>query len=218
VSPRLLRVALTGGIATGKSYCLTRFAELGAPTIDADVLAHRALAPGTPGLAAVVSRFGPGVLHPHGEIDRKRLGQIVFADAAARRDLEAITHPVVYRAIADWFAALDNPTAGAARPRLAIADIPLLYESDHQGDFDRVVVAACPPALQLTRLLARGGLTEKEARERLDSQLSIEEKMRRADYVIDTSGTQADTDRKVRDLFNAMTSAIDDRSFDADRR
>jgi len=205
VSPRARRVALTGGIATGKSYCLTRFAELGVPTIDADVLAHRALAPGTPGHAAVVSRFGPGVLQPNGEIDRKRLGQIVFADAGARRDLEATTHPVVYRAIADWFGALDQSV------RLAIADIPLLYESHHDSDFDRVIVAACPRPVQLARLLERGGLTAQEAQQRLDAQMPIEDKAKRADYVIDTSGTRADTDRQVGDVFQLLSSTIDNR-------
>jgi dephospho-CoA kinase len=200
VSPRLLRVALTGGIATGKSYCLTRFAELGVPTVDADVLAHRAIAPGTTGFEAVVTRFGRDVLHPHGEIDRARLGQIVFADERSRRDLEAIIHPAVYKAIRDWLT--DIEAAGHAR--LAIADIPLLYESGHHGDFDRVIVAACPSAVQMTRLMARNRLTEEEARLRLASQMPIEEKMRRADYVIDTSGTKADTDTRVADVWTSL--------------
>ena len=201
MSRRLLRVALTGGIASGKSYCLTRFAELGVPTVDADVLAHRAMAPGTAGFEAVVTRFGPNVLHPHGEIDRARLGQIVFADERARRDLEAITHPIVYKAIADWFATIE--TSGSAR--LAIADIPLLYETSHDRDFDRVIVSACPPEVQLTRLMARNRLTEEEARLRLASQMPIEEKVKRADYVIDTSGAKADTDARVRDVWNALS-------------
>ena len=200
MSPRLLRVALTGGIATGKSYCLTRFAELGVPTVDADVLAHRAVAPGTAGFEAVVTRFGADVLHPHGEIDRGRLAQIVFADERARRDLEAITHPIVYKAIGDWFANIE--TGGTAR--LAIADIPLLYETGHDRDFDRVVVAACPPDVQLTRLMARNRLSEEEARLRLASQMPIEEKMRRAAYVIDTSGAKADTDTRVRDVWRSL--------------
>ena len=207
MSPRLLRVALTGGIATGKSYSLTRFAELGVPTVDADVLAHRAVAPGTAGFEAVVTRFGANVLHPHGEIDRAKLGQIVFADERARRDLEAITHPVVYKAIAEWFA---NIEAGATVP-LAIADIPLLYETGYERDFNRVIVAACPPAVQLARLIARNRLTEEEGRLRIASQMPIEEKMRRADYVIDTSGRKADTDIRVRDVWHALTSAIDKR-------
>jgi dephospho-CoA kinase len=204
VTLRLLRVALTGGIATGKSYCLTRFAELGVPTVDADVLAHRAVAPGTAGFEAVVTRFGHEVLHPHGEIDRARLGQMVFSDERARRDLEAIVHPVVYQAIADWFA---NIEAGG-HSRLAIADIPLLYETGHDRDFDRVIVAACPPAVQTSRLMARNRLTEEEARLRIASQMAIEEKMRRADYVIDTSGTRAATDVRVRDVWNAIVVGV----------
>ena len=204
MSPRLLRVALTGGIATGKSYCLTRFAELGVPTVDADVLAHRAVAPGTAGFDAVVTRFGANVLLPHGEIDRARLGQIVFGDERSRRDLEAIIHPLVYKAIADWFATIE--TAGSAP--LAIADIPLLYETGHAREFDRVIVAACPPALQVTRLMARNRLTENEARLRIASQMPIDEKMRRADYVIDTSGHYAETDKHVEDVWNAMSSTM----------
>jgi dephospho-CoA kinase len=200
----VLRVALTGGIATGKSYCLTRFAELGVPTIDADVLAHRAVAPGTPGFDAVVARFGSSVVHPHGEIDRTRLGQIVFGDERARRDLEAITHPIVYKAIAEWFAAVE----GTGHARLAIADIPLLYETGRDRDFDRVVVAACPPAVQAARLMTRNRLSEADARLRIASQMPIEEKMRRADYVIDTSGTPADTDVRVRDVWNALSTGV----------
>ncbi|HKW00605.1 MAG TPA: dephospho-CoA kinase [Vicinamibacterales bacterium] len=207
MSPRLLRVALTGGIATGKSYCLTRFAELGVPTVDADVLAHRAIAPGTTGFDAVITRFGRDVLHPHGEIDRARLGQIVFADERSRQDLEAIIHPAVYQAISDWLAAIE----AAGHSRLAIADIPLLYETGRHTDFHRVIVAACPAAVQMTRLMARNRLTEEEARLRLASQMPIEEKMRRADYVIDTSGTKADTDTRVRDVWNAMSATIDGR-------
>ena len=113
MSSQPLRVALTGGIATGKSYCLTRFAEAGAPTIDADALARQAVAPGTSGFAAVVARFGEAVVAADGGLNREALGRIVFADAAARRALEAIIHPAVYAAIERWFDGLAGP--GAAR-------------------------------------------------------------------------------------------------------
>src|SRR6185295_11766887 len=98
-----LRVALTGGIGTGKSHCLARFAQLGAETIDADNLAHQVVEPGTPGLAAVVARFGASLLRSDGRLDRDALGRLVFADSGARRDLEAIIHPAVYGAIQSWF-------------------------------------------------------------------------------------------------------------------
>jgi len=203
VTARLLRVALTGGIATGKSYCLTRFAEFGAPTIDADVLAHRVLAPGTPGFDAAVARFGPGILQPHGEIDRATLGQIVFGDDNARRDLEAIVHPAVYDAISRWFTALERAAADDG-PRLGIADIPLLYETGHDREFDRVIVAACLPGLQLTRLMKRSRLSEEDARRRIEAQMPIAEKTKRADYVIDTSGEYAETDRQIAAVWKVL--------------
>ncbi len=210
MTSRPLRFALTGGIATGKSYCLTRFAELGAPTIDSDVLAHRAIAPGSAGFDAVVARFGREVLQPHGEIDRRRLGRIVFSDENARRDLEAIIHPAVYAAIEQWFGRLAHHASGPSSPpaRLGIADVPLLYETGRAGDFDRVIVVACPPALQLTRLMARNALSETEARQRIAAQLPIDDKVRWADYVIDTGGTTAETDGRVNKLW---TSVIGDR-------
>jgi len=194
---RVRRVALTGGIATGKSYCLARFAAAGVPTIDADSLAREAVAPGSMGLAAVSARFGAGVLRADGHLDRAALGRLVFADAGARRDLEAIIHPRVYDAIGNWFS---RTAASRPTPPFAVADVPLLYETHRAGDFDCVVVAACEPAQQLARLMARDGLTEADARARIDSQLSIAEKARRADYVVDTSGTMTETDARIDDV------------------
>jgi dephospho-CoA kinase len=190
----VLRVALTGGIATGKSFCLSRFGALGVPVIDADVLARTAVARGSPALAAVAARFGASVLLPGGSLDRAALGRIVFSDRAARADLEAIVHPEVYRRISEWFVTLPATT------RLAIADIPLLFETGHEHDFDRVIVCACDPAEQLRRVMVRDGLTEREARARLDAQWPIEEKVRRADHVINTDTTVADTESQVRTL------------------
>lgn len=187
----MIRAALTGGIATGKSFCLARFAALGAAVIDADVLAREAVAPGSPGLAAVVQRFGGGVLRADGALDRPALGAIVFKDPAARAALEAIVHPEVYRRITEWFANLPSGT------RLAIADIPLLFETGHEHDFDRVIVAACEPEEQLRRLIARDDLTETAARARLGAQWPIEEKVRRAHHVIRTDGTYVETEAQI---------------------
>src|SRR3954452_20492175 len=145
----MLRVALTGGIATGKSYCLGRFAAHGVPTIDADVLAREAVAPGSAGLRAVADRFGAAVLSPDGGLDRPALGRIVFRDARARAALEAIIHPEVYRRIRAWFATVPTAT------RLAIADIPLLFETGQEHEFDEVIVTACEPEEQLRRMIAR---------------------------------------------------------------
>ena len=195
------QVALTGGIATGKSYCLGRFEAMGVPVIDADRLARLAVAPGSPGLAAVVQRFGNSVLRDDGTLDRSALAAIVFADRAARADLEAIVHPDVYRRIREWFARLPPGTA------VAIADIPLLYETGHEHEFDGTIVCACAPDEQLRRLVVRDGLGEEEARARLAAQWPIDEKVKRADYVIRTDGTFAETDAEVRRVYDRLISA-----------
>ena len=196
----MLRVALTGGIATGKSYCLARFASLGIPVIDADQLARDAVAPGSRALEEVAVRFGAAILRPDGSLDRSSLGRIVFNDRAARADLEAIVHPEVYRRISEWLATLPP------RTRVAIADIPLLFETGHTHDFDRVVVVACDAREQLRRIIARDGLSERDARARLDSQWPIEEKEARADYVIKTDGSVADTDSQVRTVYELLSA------------
>ena len=185
------RIALTGGIATGKSYVRTRLEALGVPTIDADRLAHAAIAPGTPGLAAVVARFGTGVLEADRQVNRAALGAIVFADDGARRDLEAIIHPVVRRAIDEWYASLPPDTP------FAVAEIPLLYENGRDRDFAAVVVAACHPERQVERLMARAGLDAEAAQRRIAAQWPIAEKVRRAAYVVRTDGSYADTDAQI---------------------
>jgi dephospho-CoA kinase len=186
------RIALTGGIATGKSHVRRQFEKRGVPTIDADVLAREAVAPGTAGLAAVIQRFGTGVLTTDGALDRQKLGGIVFADPDARRALEAIVHPEVRGAMNRWFENLD-----ASRHSFAIADIPLLYEVGRDRDFEKVIVVAAEPETQVRRVMERDRLSEQEARQRLAAQLPIEEKARRADYVIRTDGTFEETDGEV---------------------
>ena len=194
----MLQVALTGGIATGKSYCLGRFAALGVPTIDADRLAREAVAPGSPGLAAVAQRFGAHMVREDGTLDRAALARIVFSDRTARADLEAIVHPDVYRRIREWFAQLPHGTP------VAMADIPLLFETGHEHDFDAVVVAACPPEEQLRRLVARDGLSETDARARLEAQSPIDEKVRRAHYVIRTDTGFPQTDEEIERVYRRL--------------
>jgi dephospho-CoA kinase len=195
-------VALTGGIATGKSHCLRRFRELGAPTIDADTLAKQAVDPGTPGFRAVVDRFGSAVVAPDGTLDRAALGSVVFGDDQARHALEAIIHPSVRESITRWYAALDQqPDA-----RAGIADIPLLFETGRDKDFDVVVVAACAPETQKARLMNRDGFTEEQADQRIRAQMPIEDKARRARYVITTEGTIAETDRQVAQVWAEVTA------------
>jgi dephospho-CoA kinase len=195
----MLRVALTGGVATGKSYCLARFRAAGVPVIDADRLAREAVAPGSPGLAATVKRFGTTGVTADGTLDRGRLGALVFADPVARRDLEAIVHPYVYRAITKWYEQM-----AAAGARLAIADIPLLFETGHEGDFDRVIVATCPEDLQIQRLALRDGLDARQARARLAAQWPLARKVGAAHFVIDTGGSFDATDRQVDDVIAAL--------------
>jgi dephospho-CoA kinase len=191
----MMRVALTGGIATGKSACLRRFGQLGAATLDADVVARAVVAPGTPALERIVRRFGESIVGADGALDRHALGQIVFDDVAARRDLEAIVHPAVYDAVERWFRQLEGqgPPAHSAAVTIGIADIPLLFETSRDADFDAVVVAACRPDQQLARLMTRDGLDEHGARRRIAAQWPIGEKARRATLVIDTSETMDET-------------------------
>jgi dephospho-CoA kinase len=188
----LLRAALTGGIATGKSYVRTRLAAHGIPTLDTDVLARDAVAPGTSGLAAVAGRFGTDVLLPDGSLDRRALGVVVFADPQARADLEAIVHPRVREATGTWLDRL-----ASAGESLAVVDIPLLFETGRDRDFDRVIVTSCPRSQQVARVVERDGLTAVQAEARIEAQLPTDAKVQRADFVIDTGGTFGDTNRQV---------------------
>lgn len=192
---RTIRVALTGGIATGKSHVRAAIERLGVPTIDADTLARDVVAPGSPGLAAVVRRFGPSFLDASGALNRRALADVVFRDPDARKDLEGIIHPDVRRRMDDWFESLE-----AATHPFAVADIPLLYETQRQGEFDAVIVAACQADTQLRRLMTRDALSEADARQRVAAQLPIDEKVRRADFVIRTDGSHAETEAEARQV------------------
>jgi len=192
---RVRRVGLTGGIATGKSHVRARLESLGVPTVDADRLARDAVAPGSAGLAAVVRRFGTEVCDADGTLNRKKVGAIVFHDPQARRDLEQIVHPYVRERTERWFSSLDPE-----RVPFAVADIPLLFEAHREPDFDAVIVTACEPATQLHRLMVRDGLAEPAARERIAAQWPLQEKIARANYVIRTDGSFADTNRQVDEI------------------
>jgi dephospho-CoA kinase len=209
---RARRIALTGGIATGKSHVRTAFEALGVPTIDADREARAAVAPGTPGWHAVRARFGDALVGSDGELDRKALGAIVFADTTARRDLEAIVHPAVRRAIEQWFTSL----APAGIP-FGIADIPLLFETGRQAEFDGVIVAACSPDTQLRRLITRDHLSEEDASRRIGAQLPIEDKARVADWVIRTDGSFEDTNSQVRSTWQQLRARYAPRPHNDER-
>ena len=195
----VIKVALTGGIATGKSYVLDQFGRRGVPCLDADVLAHGVTAAGTEATAAIVARFGADILAADGSVDRGKLGPIVFSDAAARHELEAMVHPAVYRAIAAGLRGL----ALTEHPPLAIVDIPLLYETGRSQEFDAVIATVCPPEVQIDRLVKRG-MSESAARQRLEAQLPAAEKAQRAKFVIDTSGTFEETERQIEDVLKSL--------------
>jgi len=196
---RVRRVALTGGIATGKSHVRARFESLGIPTVDADILARDAVAPGSAGLAAVVHRFGTDVCDADGTLNRRKVGAIVFRDPQARRDLEQIVHPYVREMTERWFASLDPE-----RVPFAVADIPLLFEGRREADFDAVIVTACEPATQLNRVMARDGLGEAEARQRIAAQWPLQKKVAKADYVVRTDGSLDDTNRQVDEIVSTL--------------
>jgi dephospho-CoA kinase len=197
----MLRVALTGGIATGKSFVLAEFRKRGVPCLDADLLARGVIAPGTEAAKAIAGRFGADLIKEDGSVDRPRLASIVFQDAAARRDLEAIIHPAVYRAIHAGLRAFEL----VGRYRLGMVDIPLLYESGHAREFDKVIVTACPEGLQIARLRERG-MSEDEARQRIAAQWPTLEKASRADFVVNTARTPGDTERQVEEILRQLLS------------
>jgi dephospho-CoA kinase len=197
----MLRVALTGGIATGKSHVLNEFRKRGVPCLDADELAHGVTTAGTEATAQIAERFGGEVLDSSGAVDRHKLGAIVFADSAARRALEEIVHPAVYRAIAAGMRAFEL----LDRSPFVIVDIPLLYETGHSSDFDRVIATVCPRRVQIERLKERG-FSETEAEQRLAAQMSADEKALRADYIIQTDGTIASTNAQVDRVLEILKS------------
>ena len=193
------KIALTGGIATGKTYVADRLRAAAVPIVDADVLAREVVALGTPALAAIRQRFGPDVIRRDGTMDRIRVGQIIFKDKRARQDLEAIIHPNVQKAIDKYFATLPRKTP------FAVADIPLLFETGREGQFSLVIVVACPRAMQLQRVMERNQLTKEDAERRLAAQWPIEKKMEKATHVIRTNGTFDETNAQVDALIASFT-------------
>lgn len=178
-----MNIGLTGGIATGKSTAANRLVERGAILIDLDRIAREIVEPGQPALALVAERFGQAVLREDGSLDRKKLGAIVFADPDERKALEAITHPRIRAVMKERMAQHESRTP----EKLVVVDVPLLYESGLASYFEQVMVVYVPREEQLKRLMRRDGIDEEAARRRLDAQMSIEEKKRRADILIDNS-------------------------------
>lgn len=195
-------IGLTGGIAAGKSVVSARLAQLGAVVIDADVLAREAVGPGTPGLEAVRLRFGDAVIAADGGLDRTALGSIVFADPAARADLNAIVHPEVHRLYNERLAAIEASDPHA----IVVYDVPLLVEARSAEEFAAVVVVHAPAEVRVERLVALRGLERASALERVAAQASDDERLAVADIVIDTSGTLAHTIEQVDALWERLVA------------
>jgi len=195
----MLRVGLTGGIASGKSFVATELRRLGLPVIDADELARRVVEPGQPALEAIVERFGASVVDLEGRLDRSKLGRIVFADQKARSDLEAITHPRIAAAAESWLKRQE--VAGAT---MAVYEAPLIFETGLEAYLDIVVLVAATEETQLRRLIARDGLAEDEARQRLAAQMPTNEKTRRAHLVIWNDATLDDLRERVNEVYQEL--------------
>jgi dephospho-CoA kinase len=196
----MVRVALTGGIASGKSMVATELAARGAIVIDADVLARGVVEPGTSALAAIIDRFGADVLSD-GRLDRARLAEIVFADPLARRDLERIVHPAVRARAAEL-----ERAAGAAA--VVVHVIPLLVETGQQEDFDLVVTVDVDHETQIQRLMTRNGFTRAEAESRVAAQASREDRRIAADVVLDNTGSLTQLREQVDALWAELSSAV----------
>ncbi|QAY66555.1 dephospho-CoA kinase [Paenibacillus protaetiae] len=188
-----MKIGLTGGIATGKSTIARMLVEQGAYLVDADQVAREVVLPGEPALEAIASLFGQAVLQEDGSLNRQALGSIVFQDRALLAKLESITHPAIRKRMQERIHSYLAQNPGG----LAVADVPLLYETGQEALYDGIMVAYVPEQLQLERLMARNAMPKEEAQRRIRLQMDIEEKKRRADWVIDNSGSLEDTRRQL---------------------
>jgi len=199
-------VALTGGVAAGKSTVADVLRSLGTIVIDADVLARQALAAGSRGLSRVAARFGEDVLLPGGELNREALGTLAFADSGARGELNAIVHPEVRRLYQEEVMRSEESHPG----NVLVYDVPLLAEARNPGEFDLVVVVDASADIRRERLQRFRGLSPEQAQARLDAQASDDERRALADVVIDSSGSIEDTRSAARELFHALALAWPD--------
>lgn len=193
-----LIIGLTGGIASGKSTIGSMLSDMGAKLVDADTVAREIVLPGEPALEAIASHFGQAVMQSDGTLNRPALGNIVFRDPESLAKLEAITHPAIRKRMWEQIHkyAEENPTG------LIIGDVPLLYETNQEELYEGVLVVYIPAAVQIERLMNRSGMEEEEAKRRVSLQMDIEEKRRRADWVIDNSGTLDETRSQVLHFWN----------------
>lgn len=191
----MLKVGLTGSIAVGKTYVCEVFSELGAFVLDADLTAREVVEPNTFGLRQIVENFGKDILEPNGELDRVKLGSIVFNDEAKRQLLNSIVHPLVIKKQDEWLRKIEKENPDA----ICIIDAALMIESGGYKRFDKLIVVWCDSDIQLERLMFRNGLSEKEALARINSQMPQEEKKNYADFLIDTSeGFEATREKTIK--------------------
>ena len=195
---------LTGGAASGKSTVARMFQDLGARIIDADRIGHEMLRSSSPAYAEILRQFGKEILDDSGEIDRSRLGRIVFGDPQKLQQLNAIVHPRIIARVEDLAAQHHADDPGA----VILVDAALIFEAGIGGRFDKVVVAWCRPEQQIERLMAKSGLTREEAERRIAAQMPAEEKRRRADYLIDCSGSLESTREQVRQVYADLVRQV----------
>ena len=195
---------LTGGIASGKSTVASMFLELGAQIVDADKIGHELLLPSSPAFPELVAAFGREILDPAGQIDRTKLGSLVFADPAKLQQLNRITHPRIIERVEQ----LATEYYAQSPESVIIVDAALIYESGISARFVKMIVAWCRPELQIERFMAKTGASREEAERRIASQIPAEEKRRRADFVIDCSGSVEDTRRQVELLYPRLQQLV----------
>jgi dephospho-CoA kinase len=196
----MLKIGLTGGIATGKSYVLEILRELGCEVLDADYVAHEVIERGQPAYQEIIDHFGEAIVGPDGRIDRAKLGVIVFNDRSEREKLNSIVHPKVFQYQARWFEEVmrKNPSA------IAVVDAALMIETGSYRRFDKLIVVYCAPELQLERLMKRSNLRREDALARISAQMPSAEKLKYADYSIDTSNGFEDTRRQVEAIYRNL--------------
>jgi dephospho-CoA kinase len=209
----MLRVGLTGGVACGKSTVAKMFADLGATIVDADTIAHELYRPGHEVFQELVRHFGPEILKPDGELDRAKLATLVF-DGGRVEELNKIVHPAVIRQQDQWMRALGEKDPYA----VAIVEAALILEAGVKDRFDRIMVVTCKPAQKVARFAQRTGTSENAARADVDrrtkAQMPDEEKARRADFVIDNSGTIEETRHQVQRIYSELKVLAKRLSFD----
>ena len=197
----MLKAGLTGGLATGKTYVAGLLEKLGCYVIHADRLGHEVLLPGAEAYDDVVAEFGSGIVAADGTIDRKALGSVVFSNPGRLEALNALVHPHVFRRQNEFFDAVARKDAQA----IVVSEAAIMIETGSYKRYDRLILTVCPPEVQIRRFVEREGARDEEARERLARQMPLDDKKKFADYIIDTSGTKADTEQQVRQVYLQLT-------------